>query len=151
VEDGLPDLGELEREVMDLVWLNGPLTADDVRALLAQRLTDSTIRTVLRRLEAKGYVRHAVGVRAFVYRAAQPRAKVAAQAVKRIVDRFCNGSLEELLLGLVDHAVLDRREFQALAQKIQQAKDVRAEETPEGTNERTGKRTSKRTGRRRRP
>ena len=34
---------------------------------------------------------------------------VAAQAVKRIVDRFCNGSLEELLLGLVDHAVLDRR------------------------------------------
>jgi BlaI family penicillinase repressor len=147
VEDGLPDLGELEREVMDLVWLNGPLTADDVRALLAQRLTDSTIRTVLRRLEAKGYVRHAVGARAFVYRAAQPRAKVAAQAVKRIVDRFCNGSLEELLLGLVDHAVLDRQEFQALAQKIQQAKDVRAEGTPGGTNERTGKRT----GRNRRP
>jgi predicted transcriptional regulator len=131
--DDLPDLGELEREVMHLVWLSGPLTADEVRALLTQQLTDSTIRTVLRRLEKKGYVRHTVGARAFVYRAAEPRAKVAAQAVKRIVDRFCNGSVEELLLGMADHAVLDRREFEVLAQKIRRAKDA---------NERTRKRAS---------
>jgi BlaI family penicillinase repressor len=140
VDDDLPDLGELEREVMHLVWLSGPLTADDVRALLARRLTDSTIRTVLRRLEAKGYVRHTVGARAFVYRAAEPRAKVAAQAVKRIVDWFCNGSLEELLLGMVDHAVLDRREFQVLAQKIRRAKDDGARNRARGANERTSKR-----------
>src|SRR4030081_1709072 len=82
--DDLPDLGELEREVMHLVWLSGPLTADEVRALLTQQLTDSTIRTVLRRLEKKGYVRHTVGGRVFVYRAAEARAKVAAQAVQTI-------------------------------------------------------------------
>jgi BlaI family penicillinase repressor len=139
VDDDLPDLGELEREVMHLVWLCGPLTADDVRARLARRLTDSTIRTVLRRLEAKGYVRHTVGARAFLYRAAEPRAKVAAQAVKRIVDWLCNGSVEELLLGMVDHAVLDRREIQSLAQKIQRAKDDRAKSRAKGTNERTGR------------
>jgi BlaI family penicillinase repressor len=143
VDDDLPDLGELEREVMHLVWLSGPLTADDVRALLARRLTDSTVRTVLRRLEAKGYVRHTVGARAFVYRAAEPRAKVAAQAVKRIVDWLCNGSVEELLLGMVDHAVLDRREIQSLAQKIQRAKDDRAKSRAKGANERTGKRASR--------
>jgi BlaI family transcriptional regulator, penicillinase repressor len=144
MEDDLPDLGELEREVMHLVWLSGPLTADEVRALLTQQLTDSTIRTVLRRLEAKGYVRHAVGARAFVYRAAEPRAKVAAQAVKRIVDRLCNGSVEELLLGMVDHAVLDRREFEVLAQKIRRAKDDSAKNTAKGANERIGRRASNR-------
>jgi predicted transcriptional regulator len=140
--DDLPDLGELEREVMHLVWLSGPLTADEVRALLTQQLTDSTIRTVLRRLEKKGYVRHTVGARAFVYRAAEPRAKVAAQAVKRIVDRFCNGSVEELLLGMADHAVLDRREFEVLAQKIRRAKDDTAKNTAGNANERTRRRAS---------
>jgi BlaI family transcriptional regulator, penicillinase repressor len=144
--DGLPDLGELEREVMHLVWLGGPLTADEVRAQLTQQLTDSTIRTVLRRLEAKGYVRHTVGARAFVYRAAEPRAKVAAQAVKRIVDRFCNGSVEELLLGMVDHAMLDRREFEVLAQKIRRAKGKSAENPAAGANEGTGKRASSKGG-----
>jgi BlaI family penicillinase repressor len=144
VGDDLPDLGELEREVMHLIWLSGPLTADDVRALLARRLTDSTIRTVLRRLEAKGYVRHTVGARAFVYRAAEPRAKVAAQAVQRIVDWLCNGSVEELLLGMVDHAVLDRRDFRVLAQKIQRAKDDRAKNRARAANQRTGKRTNRR-------
>jgi BlaI family penicillinase repressor len=144
--DDLPDLGELEREVMHLVWLGGPLTADEVRAQLTQQLTDSTIRTVLRRLEAKGYVRHTVGARAFVYRAAEPRTKVAAQAVKRIVDRFCNGSVEELLLGMVDHAMLDRREFQILAQKIRRAKGKSAENTAAGANEGTGKRASSKGG-----
>jgi BlaI family penicillinase repressor len=140
--DDLPDLGALEREVMHLVWLGGPLTADEVRAQLTQQLTDSTVRTVLRRLEAKGYVRHEVGARAFVYRAAEPRTKVAAQAVQRIVDRLCNGSMEQLLLGMVDHAVLDRREFQALAQKIRRAKDDSAKNTAKGANERTGKKAS---------
>jgi BlaI family transcriptional regulator, penicillinase repressor len=140
--DDLPDLGELEREVMHLVWLSGPLTADEVRAQLTQQLTDSTIRTVLRRLEAKGYVRRAVGARAFVYRAAEPRAKVAAQAAKHIVDRLCNGSVEQPLLGMVHHAVRDRREFEVLAQKIRRAKDDTAKNTARGANERTGKRAS---------
>jgi predicted transcriptional regulator len=144
MDDGLPDLGELEREVMHLVWLGGPLTAQEVGERLPRQLTDSTIRTVLRRLEAKGYVRHTVEDRAFVYRAAEPRAKVAATAVKHIVDWLCNGSVEELLLGMVDHAVLDPRQIQALAQAIKEAKDERAENRAKRTNEGTRKRPSRR-------
>jgi predicted transcriptional regulator len=144
VDDGLPDLGELEREVMHLVWLRGPLTAQEVGRFLARPLTDSTIRTVLRRLEAKGYVSHTVEDLAFVYRAAEPRTKVAATAVKRIVDWLCNGSVEELLLGMVEHAVLDRRQIQSLARTIEEAKAASAKNNAKKVNERTRKGRSRR-------
>jgi BlaI family transcriptional regulator, penicillinase repressor len=120
--DGLRPLSDLEGDVMRLVWAHGPLTADKVRELLTRRLTDSTIRTVLRRLEDKGYVNHAVGGRSFVYEAAEPRRKVAARAVKRVVDWFCNGSTEELLLGMVDHAMLDRQQLRTLTEKVEKTK-----------------------------
>jgi BlaI family transcriptional regulator, penicillinase repressor len=144
VDDGLPDLGGLEREVMHLVWLRGPLTAQEVGRFLARPLTDSTIRTVLRRLEAKGYVSHTVEDLAFVYRAAEPRTKVAATAVKRIVDWLCNGSVEELLLGMVEHAVLDRRQIQSLARTIEEAKAASAKNNAKKANERTRKGRSRR-------
>src|SRR5712672_3126722 len=86
--ENLPDLGDLEREVMQLIWANGRLTAETVREKLARRLKESTVRTVLRRLEEKGYVVHAVEGRTFVYRATHPRGRVAAKAVQRIVDWF---------------------------------------------------------------
>src|SRR5205809_387079 len=50
MDDSLPELGDLEREVMQLVWAHGPLTAEDVRERLSRRLKESTVRTVLRRL-----------------------------------------------------------------------------------------------------
>ena len=118
----LPDLGDLEREVMQLIWANGSLTAEFVRERLARRLKESTVRTVLRRLEEKGYVNHAVEGRTYVYEATHPRGKVAAKAVQRIVDAFCNGSVEEVLVGMVDTAMLDQRQLRALADKVAQAK-----------------------------
>jgi BlaI family penicillinase repressor len=42
--------------------------------------------------------------------------------VKGIADRFCNGSVEEVLVGLVDAEIVDRRELQRLADKIAKAK-----------------------------
>jgi predicted transcriptional regulator len=117
-----PELGELEREVMQLVWQHGETTAERVREELGRELKDSTVRTVLRRLEEKGYVTHRVDNRTFVYRAADPPQRVAARAVKRILDRFCGGSVEALLVGLVDTQVLDRRELESLAKKVANAK-----------------------------
>jgi len=118
----LPDLGDLEREVMQLVWANAPVTAETVREKLARRLKESTVRTVLRRLEDKGYVIHTVEGRTYVYSAAAPRGRVAAKAVQRIVDWFCNGSVEEVLVGMVDAAMLDQRQLRLLADKVAKAK-----------------------------
>jgi predicted transcriptional regulator len=116
------DLGDLEREVLQLVWDNGPSTADSVQKALSKPLKESTVRTVLKRLEEKGHLTHSVDQRTFVYEAAHTRGRAAAHAVKRIVDRFCSGSLEEVLTGLVDARLLDRRELQRLADKIALAK-----------------------------
>lgn len=118
------ELGELEHAVMQHVWRLAPCTADAVREALlpARALKDSTIRTVLRRLEEKGYVTHSIENRTFLYQAALDRQRVAANAVKRIMDFFLQGSAEELLVGMVDTEVLDRRELQRLAHKISNAK-----------------------------
>ena len=83
MSDNLPDLGDLEREVMQLIWANGRLTAETVREKLPRRLKESTVRTVLRRLEEKRYVSHTVEGRTYVYQATQPRGRVAAKAVQR--------------------------------------------------------------------
>ena len=117
-------LSELEQSVMDHVWQAAPCTADTVREGLAAEhpLKDSTIRTVLSRLEAKGYVTHTVDGRTNLYRPCDPPQKVAAHAVRQIIDRFCSGSVEELLVGMVDDQVLDREELQRLALKIAAAK-----------------------------
>jgi BlaI family transcriptional regulator, penicillinase repressor len=107
------ELGELERAVLELIWEHGVQSADQVREHLVQQgrpLKESTIRTVLRRLEEKGY------------RPAATREAVAGRAVQRIVDWFCEGSVETLLAGMVDSAVLDRKELQRLAERIAASK-----------------------------
>jgi len=122
LDESLPDLGDLEREVMQLVWANGTVTAEVVREQLSRPLKESTVRTVLRRLEEKGYTTHTVDGRTFVYQAAEPRGHVAAKAVQRIVDWFCNGSMDEVLVGMVDTAMLDQKKLRALADKVAKAK-----------------------------
>ena len=118
----MTDLGELEHEVMQLVWAHGPVTAESVREHLKKPLKESTVRTVLRRLEDKGFVTHTVEGRTFHFEAAEKRGAVAAKAVQRIVNWFCNGSLEEVLVGMVDNAALDPKQLQALSDKIAKAK-----------------------------
>jgi predicted transcriptional regulator len=119
------ELGELERSILLIVWRKGTLTAEQVREELGRPLKDSTIRTVLRRLEEKGYLAHTVQDRTFVYRPAESRQRVTGRAVKRIVDWFCAGSVEALLVGMVDSKVLDRNELKRLAERIATAKSDR--------------------------
>jgi BlaI family penicillinase repressor len=122
VDDELPDLGELEHAVMQLVWAHGPITAEDVRERIPRKLKESTVRTVLRRLEAKNYVTHEVDGRTYVYHAAEARGHVAAKAMKRVVEWFCNGSVEEVLVGMVDAKMVDREQLLELADRIAKLK-----------------------------
>jgi BlaI family penicillinase repressor len=122
------NLGEVEQQVMDYVWSHGPSTSEECREALASSrpMKDSTIRTVLRRLEEKGYLTHAVEGRTFVYKASDERQNVAVRAVKGIIDRFCGGSAEMLVLGMVDNAVLNRKQLERLARKIADRKEEKS-------------------------
>src|SRR5580658_5841570 len=121
----LPALGELEHQVMQLVWARGSITAEQAREQLTRPLKESTVRTVLRRLESKGYVTHTVEGRTFHFIPAEARGAVAAKAVQRIVDWFCDGSLEEVLTGMVDNAALSPKQLQLLSERIARAKGRR--------------------------
>jgi len=105
---------------MDYIWSHGDSTSESCREALASSrpMKDSTIRTVLRRLEEKGYLTHEVEGRTFIYSAIDRRQNVAVRAVKNIIDRFCGGSAEELVLGMVDNEVLDQKQLEHLARKI---------------------------------
>jgi len=60
------ELGELERSILSIVWRQAEITAEQVRDALGRPLKESTIRTVLRRLEEKGYQAHSIENRTFV-------------------------------------------------------------------------------------
>lgn len=118
-------LSPLEDAVMKIVWEKQPLSAEDIREQMdaSHGLKSSTVRTLLRRLEAKGYVEHDVDGRTFIYREAVPRTNVAASAVRSIVDRFCSGSVENLLVGLVDDKQIAPQRLQELANQIAAAEE----------------------------
>ena len=105
---------------MEFLWEHGPSNGEAVRAGVnrEQPLSDSTIRTVLRRLEGKQYVRHKVEGRQFLYTSVRDPRKFAAEAVRGVLKTFCRGSMEELLTGLVDHRVVDSADLRRLAERI---------------------------------
>ena len=117
---------------MEILWKNGPGTAEQIREALAPKhvLKDSSIRTMLGRLEEKGYVSHKIEGKAFVYNGVEKPRNVAVRAVRQILDRFCDGSLEQLLVGLVENKVVDRAELRQLAQKL--ARAPKTKKTPMG-------------------
>jgi predicted transcriptional regulator len=88
------DAGEAEQAVMDFVWSHGSASADQCREALRTRwpMKESTMRTVLSRLEEKGYLTHVTEGRTYIYSAAEPPTAVATRAVQHIIDRLCGGS-----------------------------------------------------------
>jgi predicted transcriptional regulator len=115
-----PGLSDLENRVMNIVWDHNEVTAEAVRTQIeaTQAIKDSTVRTILRRLEAKGFVRHRVDGRTFIYSPTVASNNAAADAVRSIMDRFCNGSIESLLVGLVNREVVSPEKLQELGKRI---------------------------------
>jgi BlaI family penicillinase repressor len=126
-----PALSDLEHRVMQAVWASGSCTVETVhRAVSRDRdLKEVTVRTVLRRLEQKGHVRHEAAGRAYIYRAVEAPRSLAARAVRHILDRFCNGSVEELVSGLVEADMLNDAELQALEASIKARTRARTSKT----------------------
>ena len=115
-------LTDLENEVMSVVWDSGPCSVEAVYDVVSQNrdLKETTVRTLLRRLEQKGYLTHETEGRAYVYRATEPSRSLAARAVRQIIDRFCRGSVEELVSGMVDAKALSNAELTRLEEFVRE-------------------------------
>ena len=107
---------------MEILWKLGSATAGQIRQTLAPHhvVKDSTVRTLLLRMENKGYVTHRTEGKAFVYSGVQKSRNLAVRAVRQIIDRFCDGSLEQLLVGMVENEAVDRVELRHLARRLGQ-------------------------------
>jgi BlaI family penicillinase repressor len=117
-------LTELENEVMQVVWEVGPCSVETVHESVSRnrKLKETSTRTLLRRLEQKGYLRHKTHGRAYLYRAVEPARNLAARAVRQIIDRFCQGSVEELVNGMVESKVLSNKEMDRLEEFVRARK-----------------------------
>jgi BlaI family penicillinase repressor len=113
-------LTELENAVMQAVWNQGTCSVEAVHQVISRSrsLKEGTTRTLLRRLEQKGYLRHQEKDRAYIYSAVEPARSMAARAVRQIVDRLCQGSFEELVSGLVESKVMTNAEMDKLEEFV---------------------------------
>ena len=122
--DSTHPLTDLQQAILDYLWAKGALSAEAVREGLQRRfpLKDSSMRTLLRRLEARGLVTHRTEGKVFIYDAVQPPQEVAAGAVRHIIQRFFSGSVEQMLVGMVDEKVLSAADLERLARKVKSRK-----------------------------
>ncbi len=117
---------------MNAIWSRGAATAADIQTALAPQriLRDSTVRTLLTRLEGKGYLQHEVEGRTFVYSSIEPPTSLAVRAVRQIVDRFCQGSIESLLVGMVDDEIVDPDELQRIVDRLAAQQSTKRRKAP---------------------
>ena len=117
-------LTELQQAVLDFVWSSGAVNADQVREHLHAKhpLKDSSVRTILRRLEARGFLRHRLEGKTFLYEAKVSSSNVAVRAVKQLIERFWAGSAEQFVAGMVDANLLSAKELERLARKVREQK-----------------------------
>ncbi|MBC8356303.1 MAG: BlaI/MecI/CopY family transcriptional regulator [Planctomycetes bacterium] len=122
-QPGKKPLGPLEHAVMQILWDRQQATSDEVRKALPQdqEFKESTIRTILRRLEEKQYLRHDVEGRTYVYRPRVKPESVASRQVLGIIDKLCKGSVENLLVGMVDDELITPEKLRELADRISMA------------------------------
>lgn len=111
-------LTEREAQIMDVLWKLGTASADEIRSGLPERLHDSTVRTLLRILETKDYVRHDIQGKSYVYRPVVERAHAQRSALKSFLGRLFGGSAEDLVLRLVEDEALTAEQLAEIQKSV---------------------------------
>lgn len=108
---------------MKVVWKLESATVRDVyeRLRMKRPLAYTTVLTMMKILEQKGYVAKTQADKAFVYRPAKPRAQVIGGMVREFVDRVFDGASRPMLLHLVKEVKLSDRERKAILHAIEEA------------------------------
>lgn len=117
------ELSPAQNEIMDIVWERDEISASEVRRILSQTrdVARNTVRTLLERMEEKGWLTHREDGRTFRYRAAQPRQATIGQKVHEIVETICGGSAETLVNALLDYRGLSTEELRRIRQLLDRA------------------------------
>lgn len=119
-----PPLSAAQREVMEVVWSRGEASVMDVTEHLSasRGLARNTVRTLMERMEAKGWLTHRTEGRSFIYRATVPQEESLGQRVLDMVEKACGGKPEMLMTALLDYRGLSEEESARIRQMLDAAK-----------------------------
>ena len=117
-------LTEAELRLMDVLWLKGSATVQQVLDGLPPKpaLAYNSVLTTIRILENKGYVKHVKDGRAHVYMPLVGKNEATRFEIRNLVSRFFKNSHELLLLNILEDKSIDSEELQRLRELIQEAK-----------------------------
>lgn len=121
------DLSRRERQIMDILFARGRATGQEIQAGLPHQPNYSSVRTILRVLERKGYVRHSEEGLRYVYEPTVAREAARTSALQRLIRTFFDGSAKEAMAALLDPSAfhLSEEELNDLARTIAHAKKER--------------------------
>jgi predicted transcriptional regulator len=120
-------LGNLQLQIMNVLWEHGPGTVAEVQERLenGSELAYTTVATMLRKMEARGLVKHKSEGRRFIYRPAVEQQAVSRTMADDLIDRVFGGSLADAVSHLLDTRDVSREELRELERLIQQRKQQR--------------------------
>ena len=108
---------------MKLVWQRGAATVRDVYEVLLERrkVAYTTVMTMMKILETKGYLKKRRRDRAFLYRPAHPKNQIIGGMIREFIDRVFNGSAEPLLVHLVKTRHLREKDLQQIVRLVEES------------------------------
>ncbi len=118
----LDDLGQLQRDVMEIVWERGEATVHQVRAALDRKrqLAYTTILTTLQKLERAGWLDHRPEGKSYVYFPTYTRQQAGAGSVKRFVKRVFDGNAVAMFQHLIQEGDLSESDLNELRKMIEE-------------------------------
>lgn len=118
-----PALTDAEARIMAVLWRRGSASVADVQAALKRKrpVSYSTVQTILRILEEKGYISHEKVARAFIYRPLVDERQARRRALRHLMARLFNGSPSLLVLNVLEDDRIEANELNRLKKLIQEA------------------------------
>jgi len=114
-------LTEAELRIMDVLWVKGSGTVQEVLDRLPSSLAYNSVLTTIRTLEKKGHVKHVKDGRAHVYEAAIGREEASRSEIRHLVGRFFRNSHEALVLNILQDEAIDATELKRLREMLERS------------------------------
>jgi predicted transcriptional regulator len=117
-------LGRRERQIMDVIYRLEEASVADVLAQLPDPPSYSSVRTMIRLLESKGFLKHRRDGAKFIYRPTESRSSARRFAVRHLLATFFGGSATDAVAAILDDSVehLTPDDLRRLRQVIRQAR-----------------------------
>lgn len=125
-------LGNVQLQIMQVLWERGSATAREITDALSQSspIAHSTVQTLIRQLEAKGVVGHEIQDRTFVFKPLSAKEGYKANAVQDVLSRVFNGSVYGMVSQLLENETISEDELTRLRSLIDSMEPAKSEEQP---------------------